>query len=117
LEEIEYVIINQPGDAPTVMNFQQNFGVILAMAGFIPSAEFYAPDPNEDLIGTPFEGILIRQQVLGEYSLSEPSSTPAAITSAPNKRRSWFSLQLSGNGRWLPRAHLQSHHSPLRDDD
>jgi len=83
LEEIEYVIINQPGDAPRLMDFQANFGYILAMAGFIPSAEFYAPDPNEDLIGTPYEGVLIRQQVLGEYSLTEPSPMPAAITSAP----------------------------------
>jgi PKD repeat protein len=67
LEEIEYVIINQPGDAPTVMNFQQNLGHIMAMAGFMPSAEFYAPDPNPDLVGTPDAGILIRQQVLGSY--------------------------------------------------
>lgn len=76
LEDIEYVIINQPGDAPVVMNFQQNFGLIMAMAGFVPSAEFYAPDPNEDLIGTPFEGILIRQQVLGNYTIE---TTPTAL--------------------------------------
>jgi len=78
LEDIEYVIINQPGDAPTVMNFQQNFGYILALAGFVPSAEFYVPDPNEDLIGTPFEGVLMRQQVLGEYQMN-----PVMFTSSP----------------------------------
>jgi len=86
LEEIEWVIINQPGDAPRLMNFQDNFGYILAMAGFIPSAEFYAPDPNPDLVGTPDEGILIRQQVLGEYVMTEvpamaPLFTSAAVTS------------------------------------
>lgn len=76
LEEIEYVIINQPGDAPTVMNFQENFGYILAMAGFVPSAEFYAPDPDVDgeLAGTPYEGVLIRQQVLGEYEVLPPTN-------------------------------------------
>ena len=88
LSDIEYVIINQPGDAPTVMNFQQNFGYILAMAGFVPSAEFYAPDPNDELDGTPFEGVLIRQQVLGEYLITPPALAPTitslAVTSAMN---------------------------------
>jgi len=83
LEEIEWVIINQPGDAPRLMNFQANFGYILAMAGFIPSAEFYAPDPNPLLVGTPDEGILIRQQVLGSYALTTVPPAPATITSAP----------------------------------
>lgn len=83
LEDIRYVIINQPGDAPTVMNFQENFGYILAMAGFIPSAEFYAPDPNPALVGTPLQGVLIRQQVLGEYALTEVPPAPVSITSAP----------------------------------
>jgi PKD repeat protein len=83
LEEIEYVIINQPGDAPTVMNFQDNLGYILAMAGFVPSAEFYAPDPNPDLIGTPYEGVLIRQQVLGIYAITEVPASPTMITSTP----------------------------------
>ncbi len=83
LEEIEYVIINQPGDAPTVMNFQENFGYILAMAGFLPSAEFYAPDPNPDLIGTPYEGVLIRQQVLGEYVMTDVPPLGPMITSSP----------------------------------
>ncbi len=78
LEEIEYVILNQPGDAPTVMNFQDNFGFILAMAGFRPSAEFYAPDPNPNLVGTPFEGALIQQQVLGEYELTDVNEPPVA---------------------------------------
>lgn len=81
LEEIKYVIINQPGDAPTVMNFQENFGYILAMAGFIPTAEFYAPDPNPLLLGTPDEGILIRQQVLGSYAMTDVPSTGTTITS------------------------------------
>jgi PKD repeat protein len=83
LEEIEWVIINQPGDAPTLMNFQENFGYILAMAGFIPTAEFYAPDPNPDLVGTPSEGILIRQQVLGEYAMTTVPPAPVTITSTP----------------------------------
>jgi hypothetical protein len=41
LEEVEFVTVHQPGDAATVMNFEQNFGVLLAMAGFTPTAEFY----------------------------------------------------------------------------
>jgi PKD repeat protein len=83
LEEIEYVIINQPGDAPRLMNFQENFGEILAMSGFVPSAEFYAPDPSPDLAGTPFEGVLIRQQVLGEYAMTDvPASDPEITTDA-----------------------------------
>lgn len=60
LAEVEYVITNQPGDAPTVMNFAENFGEILAMAGFRPSAQFYKPDAN---------GNLISEQVLGTYSM------------------------------------------------
>jgi hypothetical protein len=87
LEEIEYVILNQPGDAPTVMNFAENFGFILAMAGFIPSAEFYAPDPNPALVGTRYEGTLIRQQVLGSYQMTAPATpSPVAppVTSVPD---------------------------------
>jgi PKD repeat protein len=83
LEEIEWVIINQPGDAARIMDFQDNFGHILAMAGFIPSAEFYAPDPNPALVGTPDEGILIRQQVLGEYAMTDVAPTAPSITSSP----------------------------------
>jgi PKD repeat protein len=41
LADVEFVTVHQPGDAATVMNFQQNFGKILAMAGFMPTAEFY----------------------------------------------------------------------------
>jgi PKD repeat protein len=81
LEEIEYVIINQPGDAPRIMNFQENLGFILGMAGFVPSAEFYAPDPNPDLIGTPDEGILVRQQVLGSYETPPVAALAPLITS------------------------------------
>jgi PKD repeat protein len=83
LEEIEWVIINQPGDAARIMNFQDNFGLILAMAGFAPSAEFYAPDPNPELIGTDFEGVLIRQQVLGEYNITEAPAAAPVIDSQP----------------------------------
>jgi len=59
LSQVEYVITNQPGDAPTKMNFPQNFGLVMAMAGFRPSAEFYKPDAA---------GNLIREQVLGTYT-------------------------------------------------
>jgi hypothetical protein len=65
------------------------------MAGFIPSAEFYAPDPNPDLAGTPFAGVLIRQQVLGAYARDTVHITSAdyvktnlqvkATSSAPAK--------------------------------
>jgi PKD repeat protein len=84
LEDIKYVIINQPGDAARIMNFEATFGLVLRMAGFIPSAEFYAPDPNPDLTGTPFDGALIRQQVLGEYLVDTagPTITSQAVTSA-----------------------------------
>jgi PKD repeat protein len=83
LEDIEYVIINQPGDAPRIMNFEDNFGQILAMAGFVPSAEFYAPDPNPELVGTPFEDVLIRQQVLGTYGVTDVDPLAPTITSTP----------------------------------
>jgi PKD repeat protein len=81
LEEIDWVIINQPGDAAELMDFQENFGIILAMAGFRPSAEFYAPDPNPALVGTPEEGILIRQQVLGTYAMTDVPAAATTITS------------------------------------
>ena len=81
LEDVEWVILNQPGDAPRLMNFQENFGFILAMAGFQPSAEFWAPDPNPALVGTPEEGILIRQQVLGSYGMTDVPATATTITS------------------------------------
>jgi hypothetical protein len=81
LDEIEWVIINQPGDAARLMNFQENLGFILAMAGFRPSAEFYAPDPNPELVGTPEEGILIRQQVLGTYGMTDVPAAATTITS------------------------------------
>jgi PKD repeat protein len=80
LRQIKYVIINQPGNAPRLMNFRATFGLILRMAGFVPAAEFYAPDPNPDLEGTPFEGVLIRQQVMGEYLVDTLATT---ITSRP----------------------------------
>lgn len=83
VEEIEHVIINQPGDAPVVMNFQENLGQIMAMAGFLPSAEFWAPDPNPDLVGTPYEGVLIRQQVLGAYDTPDLPPVAPVIGSAP----------------------------------
>jgi PKD repeat protein len=41
LATVEFVTVHQPGDAASVMNFEQNFGVLLAMAGFVPTAEFY----------------------------------------------------------------------------
>lgn len=41
LTDVEFVTVHQPGDAATVMNFEQNFGKLLAMAGFLPTAEFY----------------------------------------------------------------------------
>lgn len=41
LGDTEFVTVHQPGDAASVMNFTQNFGKLLAMAGFIPTAEFY----------------------------------------------------------------------------
>jgi PKD repeat protein len=83
LEEIEFVIINQPGDAARIMNFQQNFGLVLAMAGFVPTAEFYAPDPNPELVGTPLEGVLIRQQVIGSYAATDAPELAPMIVSAP----------------------------------
>jgi hypothetical protein len=61
LGEITSVILNQPGTAPTTMNFEDNLGQILAMAGFRPSAEFYQPDAA---------GNLIREQILGSYGLT-----------------------------------------------
>jgi PKD repeat protein len=41
LEEVEFVTVHQPGDAASVMDFERNFGKLLAMAGFTPTAEFY----------------------------------------------------------------------------
>lgn len=51
LEEVEFVTVHQPGDAPTVMNFAENFGMILGMAGFIPTAEFYQGDTQVQVRG------------------------------------------------------------------
>jgi hypothetical protein len=103
--DVRYVILNQPGNAATVMNFEDNFGFILAMAGFRPSAEFYKPDPRLDgslpscggvvpenldnpgcnLAGLPeyaeFAGALIRQQVVGQWTRGEPAGTAPVITS------------------------------------
>ncbi len=67
LTEVEFVTVHQPGEAATVMNFEDNFGFILAMAGFIPTAEFY--QGNTQL------------QVRGEYLLlsgggSDPGPEP-----------------------------------------
>jgi hypothetical protein len=45
------------------------------MAGFAPTAEFYAPDPNPALDGTGLEGVLIRQQVIGDYGTQPPLTT------------------------------------------
>jgi PKD repeat protein len=41
LEDVEFVTVHQPGEAATVMNFTDNFGELLAMAGFAPTAEFW----------------------------------------------------------------------------
>jgi hypothetical protein len=71
------------------------------MAGFVPSAEFYAPDPNPDLVGTPYEGILIRQQVLGEYGMTDvpamaPMITSTAVTSG--EAGTAYTYQVSATG-------------------
>ncbi len=114
LEEIEHVILNQPGDAPTVLRFAENFGFILAMAGFRPAAEFYRPDPNPDLDGTEFEGALIREQVLGEYlieledqcpgspPLGEPVTVNGVETSPPVANQSTITSPVPGvaNSGW-----------------
>jgi hypothetical protein len=83
LEDVEYVIFNQPGFAPTVMDFEENLGFIMAMAGFVPSAEFYAPDTNPELDGTPLDDVLIRQQVLGDYGIVAPLPTDEPDTTPP----------------------------------
>lgn len=51
------------------MNFTENFGQILAMAGFVPSAEFYKPDDA---------GNLLRELIIGNYSVS---TLPGDLTS------------------------------------
>jgi hypothetical protein len=53
LSDVIYVTVHQEGDAPAVMNYEDNFGQILAMGGFVPAAEFSD--------GT------FREQVVGEY--------------------------------------------------
>jgi hypothetical protein len=65
LEDVIYITLNQPGDAPTVMDFEKNFGFILGMAGFVPAAEFYRVE----------EGQFRRQLVVGKYT-----ETPFAAT-------------------------------------
>jgi hypothetical protein len=87
LADVEFVILNQPGTAARVMNFADNFGFILRMAGFRPSAEFYKPDNNTELAGLtiggqPVQGVLIREQVLGEYTIDQPASAPLIVSSA-----------------------------------
>jgi hypothetical protein len=61
LTEVEFVTVHQPGDAASVMNFEQNFGILLSMAGFVPTAEFYQGSTQ--------------MQVRGTY-LNLPGSTP-----------------------------------------
>jgi len=51
LEDIEFLTVHQPGDAPTVMDYTNNFGAILAMAGFIPTAEFYQGETQVQVKG------------------------------------------------------------------
>jgi hypothetical protein len=52
LADVEFVTVHQPGDAPTVMGFETNFGSILAMAGFRPTAEFWQGDIQVQVSGT-----------------------------------------------------------------
>jgi chitodextrinase len=52
LEDVEFVTVHQPGDAPTVMDFEANFGIILAMAGFRPTAEFWQETVQVQVAGT-----------------------------------------------------------------
>jgi PKD repeat protein len=99
LEDIRYVIINQPGDAPMLMNFEEHLGEILAMAGFVPSAEFYAPDPNPDLVGTIAEGVLIRQQVLGTYEVKAAAfdtTPPDSEITSPTSTQTAGSFSATG---------------------
>jgi hypothetical protein len=81
LQDVEFVTVHQPGNAATVMNFEQNFGVLLAMAGFAPTAEFYQgntqmqvygaylnlPGPPQDFLNVaitnPAEGIQVKGTV------------------------------------------------------
>jgi hypothetical protein len=70
LQEIEFVTVHQPGDAATVMNFPQNFGLLLAMAGFAPTAEFYQGDTQV--------------QVRGAY-LTQPGGTGGGGTPPPEE--------------------------------
>jgi hypothetical protein len=52
LQDVEFVTVHQPGESATVMNFEQNFGVILAMAGFAPTAEFWQGGTQMQVRGT-----------------------------------------------------------------
>jgi hypothetical protein len=84
LQEVEFVTVHQPGDSATVMNFTENFGNILAMAGFIPTAEFYQ--------GT------TQLQVRGAYNGSSGGGTPAptaTLTANPTSLASGSSSTLS----------------------
>jgi hypothetical protein len=51
LADVEFITVHQPGDAPSVMNFTENFGAILAMAGFRPTAEFWQEDVQVQVAG------------------------------------------------------------------
>jgi PKD repeat protein len=51
LFDVIYVTVHQEGDAPTVMNYEANFGHILAMGGFVPSAEFSDGTSREQVVG------------------------------------------------------------------
>ncbi|MEX2494735.1 MAG: PKD domain-containing protein [Woeseia sp.] len=55
LEEVEFVTVHQPGDAPIVMNFEQNLGYILAMGGFVPTAEFWRSGSTQVQVGGQYE--------------------------------------------------------------
>jgi hypothetical protein len=52
LSDVEFVTVHQPGTAASVMNFEQNFGIILAMAGFAPTAEFWQGGTQMQVMGS-----------------------------------------------------------------
>jgi hypothetical protein len=57
MDEVVYVTVHQRGDAATAMDYEDNFGQILAIGGFVPIAEF------SKVVG----GELRTEKVLGEY--------------------------------------------------
>ena len=101
LTDVEFVTVHQPGDAASVMDFESNFGIILAMAGFIPTAEFWQG-------GTQIQVKGVYQNLPGGGTVTppppppdpEPNEFPTAVISEPVCE--YLTCTFNGSGSFDP---------------